>query len=122
MQHILKKFLMISSSLLICSSLACGNTFKTAEESNPQQLQEKSSSQTTCSQVNHTLFDGVVRQEGLNFTLQTQNKMIPLWAISQNQAVSPRSPDLSSVVGQQVKVCGHYDGSALYETHLFGEN
>lgn len=134
MQHTFNHLLNLKIYYLLamCLNFACSNTQKPTDSNqhlpSPQQQNREASSSTpnsspkiACSQVGHETFVGIVEQNGSNFVLKTEEKDIPLWAISRNEAVAPRSPDLSSVVGRQVRVCGNYDGSALYEAHLSSE-
>lgn len=72
----------------------------------------------SCPTAGHRPFTGVVERNGANYALRTAERSIDLWAISQQQAVAPHSPDLSAQVGQEVTVCGAFDGSALYEVEL----
>lgn len=67
-----------------------------------------------CGEPGLEAFRGVVEHQGTNFVLKTGGRAVPLWENSQQEAMAPRSPDLSGQVGQEVTICGEFDGSAIY--------
>lgn len=69
----------------------------------------------SCPEADLAAYRGeVVDQGGGAFALRGGDAVVPLWESSQQAAVAPSSPDLSRRVGEQVVLCGDFDGSALY--------
>jgi hypothetical protein len=71
-----------------------------------------------CPEPDLGAFRGVVEQHGRDYSLRVGDRSIPLWEIAQQEAMAPRSPDLSDVVGREAVICGDFDGSALYRARL----
>lgn len=61
----------------------------------------------------------VVAVEG-GYALRAGDRLVPVYEISQAEAVSPRSPDLSADLGREITLCGRSDGAALYEARRPG--
>lgn len=68
----------------------------------------------TCQEPGLEAYRGIVERQGADFALRSGDRSIPLWEISQQEATAPRSPDFAAQVGQDIVVCGDFNGSALY--------
>jgi hypothetical protein len=84
----------------------------------PTTTERAAASGETCARPDQSPMTGRVARRGADFVLEVAGEAVPVWAISQAEARAPRSPDLSAHLGQEVTLCGRFDGAALYEATL----
>ena len=110
-----------SSGRFLLLALSCLGILAGCRGAGESMVQVRAASdpgEAVCQEPGHRAFTGIVARIDGGFAIKMDGELVPVWRISQMEAMAPHSPDLSDEVGEEVTVCGSFDGKAIYEAEV----